>query len=195
MINKKTKAVDLINSQEYHTSEIEELEASLKNVDWSALNHPNSKYTPEQKVMVVSYYVMTGNMSKTARLLNIPNETLRDMRHQTTWWLEIEDAVKASKNEQLEGVMTMVIDMAMEEVLDRIKNGNEVLTKDGTKERVKLTGKELATVFGITFDKRQLLRGASTSIRETKTSSVEDLKDKFAKFSEELKNEKVVSEQ
>ena len=52
------------------------------------------------------------------------------------------------------------------EILDRVRNGDVVVTKDGAKVRKPLSGKDLVHVHAIVHDKRAMIRGEPTSRTE-----------------------------
>lgn len=159
--------------------------------DVEALNHPLSMYTVEKKIEAVSLYMLYGNMQKVSKLTGINYEVLGKWKRRSPWWDGVYQEIKKAKNDELQGEMTQVLDLAMEALKDRIQNGNEFYTKDGH-QRVKVSAREAATVVGIMVDKRQLLRGEPNSIKLQNEVKVEDLKSQFEAFAKELRNEKVV---
>jgi hypothetical protein len=177
------------------SKKIEDEEEHKPHFDVDLLNDSASKYTPEQKIEAVSLYVLYGNMKKVSLATGLPWALIRGWKTKTKWWDGVYQEIVRAKNDELQGVMTQILDKAMTEIQDRIENGNEVVNKEGEKHRVKVPAKELALVAGIMFDKRQMLRGEPSSIRQSNQVNVSDLKAQFEEFAKELKNEKVVSSQ
>ena len=134
--------------------------------DYSELYSPRAKYTAEEKLQAVTAYVMTGTAVGAARVTGQLADTIREWKNHSSWWPDAYIQAKKERQEEMDGVMTAIVHEAGYQVLDRIQNGDEVIDKDGNVVRRKMSGKELATVMGITYDKRSLLRGDPTSRTE-----------------------------
>ena len=89
--------------------------------------------------------------------------------------------------------MTSIIHFAGEELIDRLQNGDEVITKDGDVRQKKIGAKDLAWIMSIIHDKRALLRGDPTS-RTEKIDTAKILDDMAKRFAE-MGQAKIVSEQ
>ena len=161
-------------------------ELRLEGWDLKALNR--GKYTPEQKVGIVTSWVTGASLKESARHFNVPFATVRDWKYQGVWWLDTVDKVRKDHNEDLDTYMTGVMDNATQAVVDRIKFGDyKYDTKTGDTVRVPMAGRDLAVVTAIYTEKRALLRGEATSISMTKQDPLRDIENKlkeFAKFSQ-----------
>ena len=162
--------------------------------DLVALNHPQSKYSAEQKIQACTYYITTGDFRRVSKLTGIPVATLNGWKSSAVWWEETLDEVKNTKNEELEAILTHALHLASEEIVDRLEHGNEVIVR-GRKERVKIPARELSQLTNTVFEKRCMLRGDPSSIRAERKVDFKDLVDQFKEFSKELNKEKVVSDQ
>ena len=156
--------------------------------DLSSMYDPRSKYTPEQKMQAVMAYVATGTSRQAQKYCIVPEETIRWWKHAAHWWPEAVHYAKQVKQEELDAKLTGVIDSAVEQLHDRILNGDEVLTKEGDTRRKKMSGREIAMTMGIAYDKRGMIRteAVGSSHKESIEESLEKLADKFQQFSEEL---------
>lgn len=165
--------------------------------DYSDLYSSKANYTVEQKLAAVTAYVMTGSCTETAKLCGFKQlQTVSEWKLKATWWPDAYMAVKKDKNEEMDSTMTSIIHTAANEILDRLKNGDEVLDKDGNLRRKKMGGKEVATVMGITFDKRALLRGDPTSRTEKidTTKVLGNIREQLAEIARDHLDKHVVKE-
>ena len=133
-----------------------------------SLTKQGSKYSDEDRRQVVVEYLITGNMKKVAKSTGIPETTLSDWK-QSEWWDGLVGEVRTEKDAEIQAQFSKIIEKSCEETLDRLENGDEVHTKDGIK-RIKMRGKDVATVGGIVFDKLQLSLKRPTSISSTSDS-------------------------
>ena len=123
---------------------------------------PGSKYTDEDRRRAIVEYLVNGNMTKVAKSTGIPRTTLSEWK-QTEWWDNLVGEVRHEKEAEIQAQFSKIIEKSCEETLDRLENGDEVHTKDGIK-RMKMKGRDLATVGGIIFDKLQLSLNRPTAI-------------------------------
>lgn len=108
--------------------------------------------------------MLSGNVQEVSRSLGIPDATIQKWKGME-WWETERTRLSDENQEMMDASLTRIIHKAHEELEDRITNGDEVIAKDGERLRKAMTGRDLATVGGITFDKRQILRNQPTSIR------------------------------
>lgn len=132
-------------------------------IDLADLYSPKSKYTPEQKVNAVMTFVLTGTIKKSAKIIGMPQQTLDRWKNEAVWWDDTVRECRKKKQDELDAMYTNLIHDAIEQVADRVKNGDTKFDKDGNPYLQPMGGKELAVTMAVTFDKRQLLRGEATS--------------------------------
>lgn len=142
----------------------------------------SQKYTNEQKLHAVVVWLLTRNMNKVSVETGIPLDSLKHYKYRTDWWPRVEQAVKVLKNEELDRKLSDIVDYAMDEVFDRLEHGEEVVLRDGSKTRKKVSAKDLMTILGISYDKRALIRGDPTARIEKK-----DNVDQINKLAEQFK--------
>lgn len=142
------------------------------------------KYTDDQKLHAVVVWLLTRNMNMVSAETGIPLDSLKHYKYRTDWWPRVEQAVKVLKNEEMDRKLSDVVDYAMDEIFDRLENGEEVVLKDGTKVRKKVGAKDLMTILGISYDKRALLRGDPTARIEKKDNvdQINKLAEQFQKI-------------
>lgn len=129
-----------------------------------ALKKKQLTYTDAQKLEVIAIYVVNGNILKTSRETGIPDSTIHSWIGTDFWESNI--AIAREENQELlDGMVSGVIHAGVQAIADRVANGDEVITKDGETRRKAMTGRDLATVTGIMFDKRQIIRHQPTSIK------------------------------
>jgi transposase-like protein len=126
------------------------------------------KYTLEQRQEVVNLYVAYGNNSKQAsKKSGIPAPTIRAWT-QTKWWAEMVEETVGRHKKKMDGKLTHVMDQAIKQLLDRVQNGDEKVNAKGEPSRVKMSGKDLMYVLGMSSDKRDA--GRLSGFQEKKKS-------------------------
>ncbi len=149
---------------------------------------PGSHYTNEQRRAVIADYFVTGNITKTADMNNMPRRTVGTWI-KSEWGVELLAEVRHEKGEELDANFTKLIDCAFEEAQDRIENGDYRVTKDGKLIRVPMGGKELVISGATVYDKRQLHRNHPTAISSSQASNdaIKAIMDKCFEYGSEVK--------
>ena len=149
--------------------------------------HHNPEWFPQQtKVDSCSLYCVYGDFEKVSKLTKVPVETLKGW-HQEPWWVEIQKQVYVEQNENLSSRINHVLDKSLEEIADRLENGDYYFLKGSQEFRRKpVDTKTLALLFDNLTTKRQLVRGEPTSISakigvEDRLNQLADSFEKFAK--------------
>ena len=96
---------------------------------------PGSHYTDEQRRAVIADLVVIGNMTKTAKLHNMPKQTVSEWA-KSDWGVELLGHIRTEKGEELDANLTKLMDSAFDEAQDRVENGDYRVTKDGKLIRV-----------------------------------------------------------
>lgn len=126
-------------------------------------------YTDKQRIEAVTLYAATGSARKVNELTGIPVDTLRKWRKQP-WFLDLLDEIRAENDDVIDQKFNEIIVSALDQLQDRVVNGDHVLTKDGELVRKPVVARDLSIVTAINIDKRQLLRGKPTSRSEQVTN-------------------------
>lgn len=118
-----------------------------------------SQYTNEQRLAVITAYVITGSMIRAATQTGIPQSTLYTWRKQP-WFADMVENVRREKEQELDGAFTRIISKALDAVENRLDHGDAVLI-DGAPVRLPVKARDAALIAAIAYDKRALLRDAS----------------------------------
>lgn len=129
-----------------------------------------SQYSDEQRREAMAHYIVTGNISRTAELVNIPKRTLADWKSKD-WWVTEVAKIRHEKQDELDANISRVIDSATMRLQHRIYDGDAYIKKDGEVGSKPVSARDLATITGIMFDKRQIMRNLPTSIKAESTDS------------------------
>jgi hypothetical protein len=122
-------------------------------------------YPEEMRIKAVTIYAATGNFATTADLCKVPEHTVRYWRKQE-WFQVLLMEIREENNEAIDAKFTDIVESAIEQISDRVKNGDFRISKKGEVVRVPVGVRDLSLVAAINIDKRQLLRGLPTSRTE-----------------------------
>lgn len=123
-------------------------------------------FPDEKKIEAVTMYAITGHFGRTSELTSIPEYTLRQWRKQE-WFQDLLKEIRVENNEKIDAKFTDIVDKSLDQLTDRVTNGDFHVLRDGTLIRKPITAKDLSLVAAINIDKRQLLRGEPTSRSES----------------------------
>ena len=146
--------------------------------------HQGGHWKESKRIEAVTTYLSTGNLSETARILEVPLRTLETWKA-ADWWKEMVQKVQSDEDQQLDVKTSKIINKALDSLMDRIENGEYVYDqKTGQLKRSPAKLRDLNTAFNNLLDKRQLLRNKPTKIIEQQTTAValQNLADQFARF-------------
>lgn len=155
-------------------------------------------YPEEQKVAAAVLYAATGLIDQAAELAKVPEFSIRKWMKEE-WWVDIQEQVHREENAKISSKMTKLVTDTLEEMANRVKEGDSVLNKKtGELSKLPIKFRDLATGMNIVAEKRQLLRGAATSIQEKigPDQYLLELAEQFKKFAKakEIKGEVIVPE-
>ena len=140
-------------------------------------------YPEDKKVEVVALYVSgVTRVVDLERLTHVPASTIQAWRNQD-WWLELTEKMHTSIDQDLVSLQTEIVETALEEIQNRLLEGDPVVNKRTGIISYKPVSIRDATIVANTMtDKRQLLRGKPTSRSEKLT-----VDDRLSKLAEEFK--------
>lgn len=127
-------------------------------------------WSEKKRIEALTIFAATGRISETENLTGVPGHTIRDWLKQE-WALKLLDEIRVENDYAVDAKFTQVIGEANELLLDRLRNGDEKLLRDGTRIKLAVPAKDLAIITAINVDKRQLLRGKPTSRSESVSES------------------------
>ena len=147
-----------------------------------------SPWTEDQKYDVCSHYVITGESSKKAgHRTGTPSQTIRGWKKQA-WWPEMVLDIRKRHGDKFDGRFTAMIDRLYDSILDRIKDGDEVLwAKEGVMLKKQVSAKDMGILLNMIIEKRALLRGDPTS-RTSNTSVDKQMENIQAKLEQRTKD-------
>jgi hypothetical protein len=125
-------------------------------------------------------WLITGEDTSASELCGIPRETIRDWRSDSSWEEFMHQARKIRQAE-LEAKFTRIIHKAVDEVAERLEEGDVVVSKTGEPVRKKVSARDAAWIYAVTTDKRAVMRGEASSISK-RTTDKDSLKDKKAEL-------------
>jgi len=189
LVTRAQQALDRQAKRDIATKKLEDAENSLQ-IDLADLYVAGSNYTPEQKVNAVMTYVMTGTIKKSAKIIGMPQQTLDKWKNKAVWWDDTVRECRKKKQDELDSMYTVLIHDIVDQVADRVENGDTKVDRNGVVTKIPMTGKDLAITMAVTFDKRQLLRGEATSRVEkvSEKERIERLADSFKEMSKKMKS-------
>lgn len=154
---------------------------------YETLATKGSKYTADQKLEVVTTFMITGNYTKTAELCDVPLMTIRQWKD-TEWWQEVLRECRQRKQDELDATLTGTIHSIVEKVTERVEKGDIHVDKFGNEKVVPIKGRDLAIILNSFFDKRALLRGDPTANTKTVTGDdrLKELEKKFLNMANQL---------
>ena len=139
-----------------------------------------SAHSEESKNLALAIYAETLNCEEAARQTGIPQSTIRT-------WTQTEEGdakineLRAALRYQLAFKLTQVSQEAIRQIEDRLTNGDERLLPNGEIVRVKIPGKELASIASMAIDKHALLTGTIDAGKNIK-AGVESLAQALGKL-------------
>lgn len=126
-------------------------------------NATGSRYTDIDRREAAMTYLITGNLRATAKQTGVNERTLADWVR-SDWWDSLLQTLHAEKGIELDCKLSQIIDRCLDEVGDRLANGDHKIGKDGNLVRVPIPAKDAAIIAAVLFDKRQIIRNLPTAI-------------------------------
>lgn len=148
-------------------------------------------WSDRQKLEAVQTYLLLGNVAMTARVLKIPDDTMRRW-YRTAWWKEITEQLKIEENLQLSARVKKIADKALDVVEERLDNGDWVYDqKTGELRRKGVSAKDAHKISMDIIDKRDRLnkQKTETSDEDSVDAKLSKLADTFA----QMVNKKITS--
>lgn len=146
--------------------------------------HDRGNWSEKKKLEALSYFVANGSLAETSRHCQVPYYTLVTWK-QSDWW---KDKVRDIQNEdydRLDVKLTKALDKALEQVMDRIENGDHIYDpRTGKIRQIPVKLRDANIAFNGLMDKRQLIRKQPTKIIEQTTTAaqLQNLANQFAAF-------------
>lgn len=147
-----------------------------------------STYEDEVKERAVQVFLITGSATKTSQICKVPYRTLMEWK-KSNWWEDKFEEARIRYRKQLDGKFNAMFGYIVKELEQRLRKGDEVILKDGTKVYRKLSGSELSSIAERLWKILALLRGEPTSRTEkvTITEYLDNLQDDLKRRTQEKK--------
>ena len=153
------------------------------------LKNENGSWTEKTKNEVIHTYLVTGNLALTARIMDVPEETIRYWRKQD-WWDDTVREIRHSGKVELSSKMKKIVEASIAVIEDRIVNGDFVFDqKTGEVVRKPVNLKDAHKVAIDMVDRQGALEqeadgGVSSNESKNIASSLEKLAEAFKTFAE-----------
>jgi len=133
------------------------------------------KYEWSDKLKACQLYLLNGNMRIVSEVTTIPYDTLSEWKR-SDWWSSLVEEVRAIKRASQGVKMGDIITLSLEEVHDRLKNGDFVLNqKTGKMERRPVSLRDAATVTNNLLTRQLQMEEIADRMETTKVSVQETL--------------------
>lgn len=110
------------------------------------VHKPGYKFPVEKRIEVVTKWLALGNMRLVSELTGVSYQLCRMWKGEK-WWDELVEEVKASKTRQLDSKLSKIIDKSLDQISDRLENGDVIFNqKTGTIERKEVSLKDATKV-------------------------------------------------
>jgi len=140
------------------------------------------KWADSQRIELVTTWLATGNLALSAATLGIPEITARVWKTQP-WWKEMVAEIRASENLELDSKLKKVVDKSVDQLLDRVDNGDfQYDQKTGQLVRKPISARDAAKITSDMIDRRELLQGK----KQEQIDSSRKMEDKLLKLADEL---------
>lgn len=154
----------------------------------------DKQWGESQKLEACKTYLMTGNLAMTARMLKVPEVTMRYWA-KSPWWKELIDDLRSQDELVLSARLKKIVEKTFDVVEDRLEHGDYVYDQKTGEMRRKPVAMKDAHKVGLDLDtRRDLLLG-----RHTPTASEEAIDDKLnklaAKFAAIVQGRKPIDEE
>tara|TARA_R110000868_G_scaffold35667_1_gene127601 strand:- start:224 stop:958 length:735 start_codon:yes stop_codon:yes gene_type:complete len=173
---------------------------------------PRARIAPEYKIHAAAAFFVTGTVDGASRITGLPHQTISEWKNKAEWWQPTLMKIRKEKNEELDAELTALIHKTTAELLTRLTEGEQqyykgepvtVLSQVGDEEpklipiMKPIGGRDLAAILNIISDKRTMLRGEPTSIRQTQDKGIlmDELRAEFTRMAAGANAGRIVSDQ
>lgn len=130
------------------------------------IQRQGSLYSSEDRRMAAIQYVLLGSMRRTAEATAIPVRTLYDWQ-KTDWWETLVAQVRKEMEGELDATLSKIIQLALAATMDRLENGDYIVTPKGETRRKPISARDAMTILGVAMTQQMALRqGAAASQRK-----------------------------
>lgn len=142
-------------------------------------------WSDKERMQAVSAYLVLGKVTLVAATTGIPEDTLRKWK-MASWWSEAEDEIRRSSKLHLSGKLSEVITKTIEQLDDRVTNGDFFYNpRLGTFERKPINASQASKITSELIDKTLLLEKHATQERISEEGldiRLQKLRDEMVRF-------------
>jgi len=134
-------------------------------------------YTDEDKRAAVMAYLVTGSIKEAINASNSTRFTVARWMKEN-WWKQMTAALHSEYAARIDAQFTGIISSSLAEIIDRLENGDASTRwneERGEFERRIVSGRDMAIIMGICYDKRALLRAQEPSTKHSVSAIAEKL--------------------
>jgi hypothetical protein len=124
------------------------------------------RYLPEDIETAAAVYYLTGTLTRTSEVLKVPASTISKWMDRDEWINAI-TRLRRRHSDELDHKLSRIINLAYDEVVERLENGDEIITKDGERMRKRMSGRDAAWIGSVLFDKRQISRKLPSTVTDS----------------------------
>jgi len=152
-----------------------------------------TNYTNEDRKNFAVLYVMHGSVKAISGIMEIPVRTLYNWL-KADWWNRYYDEAKREYAELIEARLSDIVEQATRELIERLQNGDEVLTRTGGIVRVKVSAKDLGVLIKDGVDKIRLLQNKPSKMTAELKVDYKDLERNFAELADKYRDRVVATQ-
>ena len=154
---------------------------------------PYNVYTNEERKAFALAYAVTGNVKEIAEKLQLPERTLYGWV-KADWWPRYLEEAKREHAELIEAGLSSLLTIAIEQLKDRIINGDCVLDRKGNPVRIPVRARDLGSIVSDSIDKLRLLQNKPSKVTAEVRFDATKLERNFAELADKY-HDRIVSEQ
>lgn len=142
----------------------------------------NNKSWPESmRRKAVKTWLQNGSVVLTAKILNIPFDTMESWRYRSSWWKDYVRQYREEADAGMAAKIEKLLEKSVNELEDRVNNGDEVFdSKTGETKRVKMKARDLNNTIKVISDRHDVL----TDRAAKETESTEQINEKLSKLAD-----------
>ena len=134
----------------------------------------NTTWPKEKKLQIVAQWLAIGNLRLVSEVCGVSYGLLRQWRMQP-WWNEFESEIRKTEGIQMDNKITKIVNKALQEVEDRMENGEIVLNnKTGELVRKPVQLRDVHKVATDMIARREQLREAERATPTIQAIPVQD---------------------
>lgn len=150
-------------------------------------------YSEETKLHAAALYAVTGDIKQSADIAKVPPTALRNWRNES-WFQAVIEEIRQENNSKVEAKMNKILETAVDQIADRIENGNQQLDQKTSKLIfVPVSLRDLTAVTATIIEKRQTILGKDgTEGAVSAVQRLENLANQFEKMVGKVKKPQII---